>query len=127
MTEEQTPYTPMAAPPALPPRAQDDPTGTLGRGIGQFFAWVVGGTAVAVLTMSGLFSIDLPQPLVDVLLTLMLALPWFIAIYIGICHAVRGRTRTALGMLVGFGILVALVVLLVAACFGILGGLRIAG
>ena len=50
-------------------------------------------------------------------------LPWLAALVLGLWLASRGRTRTALGILVGFGILVAVVLLLVAACFGIMSGL----
>lgn len=132
MTDERTPYSPPDAPPPRNERPSDrNPHGSLGAGIGLFFASLVGGAiagmllrdimlAMAAMSDSGWLSFR-------TLSVVPMTMPWIAALVLGIWLASRGRTRTALGMLVGLGILVALVLLLVAACFGLIAGGGIGG
>jgi len=52
--------------------------------------------------------------------TLLLALPWLGMIGLMVWFAANGRPRSALGVLLGIGTIVAVALLLVAACFGLL-------
>lgn len=125
MSDERTPYSPPdAAPPPRNGRPSDrNPRGSLGLGIGLFFACLVGGAiagmllrdvmiAVVGMSRSGWLSLQ-------TLYVVPMLVPWVAALVLGIWLALRGRTRTALGMLVGFGLLGALILLLAAACFGL--------
>lgn len=124
MTEEQTPYSPPRAPlSGRPPVAPGpDPHGSLAAGIGWFFVCLIGGGIVAGVLR---FAIVMAVPewrYAGWLVGIPALLPWLAALVLGIWLATIGRTRTALGILVGFGVLVAVVLLLVAACFGIMAG-----
>ena len=48
-------------------------------------------------------------------------LPWLAILIAAIWLGLKGKTQTALGIVLGFLSLIALAVLLVAACFGIIG------
>jgi hypothetical protein len=125
MSEEQTPYTPPRAslsgrPPARPGA---DPRGSLGAGIGLFFACLVGGGIVAWILRIAIMAAVPDWAYAGPMFVVPALLPWAAALVLGLWLASRGRTRTALGILVGFGLLVAVVLLLVAACFGIVAGM----
>ncbi|WP_242107631.1 hypothetical protein [Luteimonas aquatica] len=125
MSEDQTPYTPpqspIGGPQARPPA---DARGSLGIGIALFFACLVGGAAVAfllrIVLMAALLQWDStgPGPTI-VLVVIPLLLPWLAVAWLAVHLVRRGQTRSALGLLVGFGILAAIVLLLVAACFSL--------
>lgn len=121
MTEEQMPYSPPRAPlSGRPPVAPDpDPRGSLAAGIGWFFACLIGGGIVAWVLYMAVVAAVPEWRYAGPMIVIPALLPWLAALALGIWLAGRGRTRTALGILVGFGILVAVVLLLVAACFGI--------
>lgn len=124
MSEDGSPYTPPRSPPAEPvPAAGKDPRGSLGAGIGLFLLCLLGGGAVAWL-LRVIVLLAVPEwTYAGLMFAIPMLLPWVVALAVGIRQAARGRTRTALGMLVGFGLLVAAVLLLVAACFGIVAGM----
>ena len=122
MTEEQTPYSPPRAPlsgrpPVVP---APDPRGSLAAGIGWFFACLVGGSIVAWVLHIAIVAAVPEWRYAGPMFAIPALLPWLAALVLGIRLASVGRTRTALGILVGFGGLVAVVLLLVAACFGII-------
>lgn len=106
-------------PPGSGTPAPPDTQGSLGTGVGLFFACILGGGAACTLLGGMLSGLRLPSALlVPVYLALGLA-PWAAAIAVGVRAAAAGRRRTAIGVLLGFGILVGIVLLLVAACFGL--------
>ncbi|GAA3918013.1 hypothetical protein [Luteimonas lutimaris] len=124
MSDEQTPYSPPRStqPPPLPDRSGRDPRGSLGTGIGLFFASLAGGWILASILQAAI-EIAVPKLAYATSMFLIpLLLPWVVALVLGLWLASRGRTRTALGMFVGFGLLGALALLLVAACFGLIAG-----
>jgi hypothetical protein len=53
-------------------------------------------------------------------ITLLLALPWLGMLALIVWFATTGRPRSALGVVVGIGTIIAVALLLVAACFGLL-------
>lgn len=122
MTDEQTPYSPPRAPlSGRPPVAPDpDPRGSLAAGIGWFFACLIGGGIVAWILRIAMVAAVPEWRHAGAMVAIPALLPWLAALVLGIWLASAGRTRTALGILVGFGILVAVTLLLVAACFGIM-------
>jgi len=124
MSDEQTPYSPPKStqPPPLPDRSGRDSRGSLGAGIGLFFACLVGGWVLASILQAAIVTAAPKLAYATSMFVFPLLLPWVVALVLGLWLASRGRTRTALGMLVGLGLLGALVLLLVAACFGLLAG-----
>ena len=126
MNEDQTPYSPPQAPlsgRSIAPSGPD-PRGSLGAGIGLFFLCLVGG-GVAAWVLHILIVAAVPEwSYAGPMFVIPSLLPWAAALVLGLWLASRGRTRTALGILVGFGLLVATALLLVAACFGIMSSLR---
>ncbi|MBT2118474.1 hypothetical protein KK141_20075 [Dyella sp. LX-66] len=107
MSEQQPGTEPVQRPPAAPaPKDQ----GSLWGGIGLAWAVMVGGEAV--LFSAGLVAWVVPPVAIVV---------WAVVLLI------QGRTRTGRGMLLGLASIVAVALLLVAACFGLLmsgGGLH---
>src|SRR5690606_16912590 len=103
MSDERTPYSPPDAAP--PPRngrpSEPDPRGSLGLGIGLFFASLVGGAIAGMLlrdimiTMAAMSDSDWLS--FRTLSVVPMAVPWVAALVLGIWLALRGRTRTALG------------------------------
>lgn len=98
-----------------PPRAVlrhglpvDPRRGSLAAGIGLFFLCLLvsglityaGGRALAAVIPDVIHPRRVP--------TLVLTLPWAVAFALGIGLVIKDRTRTALGMLIGFGILAAI-------------------
>ena len=122
MNEDQTPYSPPQAPlSGRPPAASGpDPRGSLAAGIGLFFLCLVGGGIAAWVLRIFVLAAVPAWTYADLMFVIPMLLPWGAALVLGLWLASRGRTRTALGILVGFGILVAVLLLLVAACFGIM-------
>ncbi|WP_226468336.1 hypothetical protein [Luteimonas panaciterrae] len=117
MNETENLYAPPRA--VLRHRLPGDPKrGSLAAGIGLFFLCLlvcglityVGGRALAAVIPDVIHPGRVP--------TLVLTLPWAAAFVLGISLVIKDRTRTALGMLIGFGILaVILLALLGIAIF----------
>jgi hypothetical protein len=104
MSEQQPGPGQNAAPPVpIPPRPAPDQRGSLWAGIGIAWAVMIGGE-VAVLPTNAMLW---PLPPVTVVV-------WAVVLL------VRGRTRTGGGMLLGLASVIAVLLLLVAACFGLL-------
>lgn len=125
MSDEQKPYDPPKAPLSgrAPAPRERDPRGSLGAGIGLFFACLVGGGIVAWILRLAILAAVPDWTYAGPMFVVPALLPWLAALALGLWLASRGRKRTALGILVGFGLLVAVVLLLVAACFGIVAGM----
>lgn len=112
--------TPAPSPSSQPPAPANgsDPRGSLALGIGLFFLCLIGGSLVVWL-LGWAMSLLLPHgSYIGLAFSMVSFLPWLAALSVGIMQALKGRTRTALGVLVGFGLLLALALLFVAACFG---------
>jgi len=107
MSEQLPPSGPAPLPPdppgsAAPPNPRDS-QGSLLRGIGLAWAIMIGGSLIV-----GPINI-----------AFWLAPPVAILI-VAVLFLTNGRTRTGRGMLLGLASIVAVVLLLVAACFGLL-------
>ena len=109
MSEQQPPTGPAPLPPdpppapgAMPPKPSDERGSLLG-GIGIAWAVMVGGSIVIAQISVMLW----PVPPVALLIWAVVAMA-------------QGKTRTGQGMLLGLVSVVAVVLLLVAACFGLL-------
>lgn len=121
---EQSPYSPPQAPlsgkpPPLPGR---DPRGSLAAGIGLFFLCLIGGGIVTSGIIYAAMMLD-AGGIGGIVSSLAMGLPWLLMLALGVWLLRKGKSRTALGVLVGFGICTAVVLLLVAACFGLMRGL----
>lgn len=120
---DRTPHSLPRVPPPHRPAAASNPGGSLGAGIGWFFGCLVGagiaGTGIMYLSS----VMDPTGRIAEFSAPFAMALPWLAMIVLAIRLARAGKPRTALGILLGFGIFVALILLLVAACFGLFGGL----
>lgn len=108
-------------PSEAPASAQE---GSLGKGVGLFFLCVIAGGAACGIVAAILGSVGLPWRLLTPIYTGLGLLPWIAALVVAIRAASAGQRRTAIGVALGFGILVAIVLLLVAACFGLMSGMR---
>lgn len=105
-------------PAPLPPAPKPASTGSLA--LGFALAWliiIVGNIALALLSnfVSSLFS---ARPFIF-LLPGALSLPELVAIGLAVWFIVKGRTRTGIGIFLGLASIVAVALLLVAACFGL--------
>ena len=107
----------MSTPSPPPPRlsfAPANPRGTLGWGIAVFYI---------TLTVGYIFCVGLVQMLRSHLsenaLLLAYALgAWLFPLGAGLVYALRGKTRTAIGVLLGFGLLLGLGAALIAVSLG---------
>ncbi|MEO8671885.1 MAG: hypothetical protein ABI411_11260 [Tahibacter sp.] len=107
----------MNVPAARPRPPQAAPGGSLWLGFGLGWLVLVAGYIAVGMILYGLDSTSTNPP--DALIALMVALPWIAMIGLMVGFTVRGKPRVALGMLVALGSMVGLVLLLVAACFGL--------
>jgi hypothetical protein len=87
--------------------------GSLLLGVACAWGMLIGGYALAI----GLLNIGNGN---DAAITLLLALPWLGMLALIVWFATTGRPRSALGVVVGIGTIIAVALLLVAACFGLL-------
>lgn len=97
-------------PPPLPGKPPRNPKGSLAKGFGLAWAVALGGSVLLVAlgtAMPLLYGMLLPLPLVAILVA-------------AIALLAQGRTRTGLGVFLGLASMLALALLLVAACFGLL-------
>jgi hypothetical protein len=102
--------------PRMPDRPADAPArrGSLLAGVACAWALLIGGYAIVVAAFNAFNGIDSGTG------TLLLALPWLAMIGLMVWFAANDRPRSALGVLLGIGTIVAVALLLVAACFGLL-------
>jgi len=93
--------------------------GSLGLGIGLAWACLIAGYTVSSVIFGAGYQ-TAPAGVRDALVVLAALLPWIAMVALIVWLAVRGQTRTAIGIGVGIGSIVGVALLLVAACFGIL-------
>jgi hypothetical protein len=130
MSETPTPPTaaqpPAAAPPPQPPRPgprapkPPDPRGSLGLGIGLAWACLIGGYTIVGFLTTGIYTL-VSSDIRDVVAIGLVLLPWVMMIGLIIWLATTGSPRTAAGVGLGIASIFGVVLLLLAACFGILG------
>jgi hypothetical protein len=95
-------------------RRPTDPRGSLMLGVGIAWATLVGGYVAAAVLMTALANSSN-----DALIVLLVALPWLGMIGWIIYFAMREKPRTAIGVVIGIVSIIAVTLLLIAACFGI--------
>ena len=111
----------MSAPePTSPPPMAPQPAGNGSLLIGFLLGWVA---MIAGVVCNGVFwslqsSLDLPGT--DIFFLGVGSLPLVAMIALAVWFNSSGKSRSALGVLLAFGSMIGLVLLLVAACFGIL-------
>lgn len=98
---------------------QPDPRGSRWLGFGLFWLMLVGGGLVSGI-LASVVSTLFPYGAAGPVLALAGLLPWIAPLVLAIWYANKGKTRTAQGIAFGFLSLLAVGLLLVAACFGIL-------
>lgn len=96
--------------------------GSLSRGVGLFALCLLGGGFVTWRLAAKLAVAHAGTAEAAYLYPALAPLPLLLALFTGIGLAWTGRTRTALGMLLGFGIATMLGLLLVAACVWLMAG-----
>ena len=105
--------------PSLPPPTQP-PADTGSLMAGFLLGW---GAMIAGVLVNGIFwalQSSLGFPAFGMVFVGFGSLPLVAMIVLAVWFANRGKSRSAAGVLLAFGSMVALVLLLVAACFGIL-------
>ena len=108
------PIEPRPEPPAWTPPSQQPPdktSGSIWLGFGLAWLVVVGGPLVAAVLIGASSGGESALTL--------LALPWLGAIGLFIGYLAKGRPRTAIGLAIGVGTILAIALLLVAACFSL--------
>lgn len=116
----ETPAQPTAQTPSTPPAA--NPNGSLGAGIAIAWACLIGGYIAVSIMASVVFSVlnGVNSGLGAVIALLLCLLPWIAMIVLIVHFAKNNKPRTALGVGVGIGSIIGVLLLLVAACFGLL-------
>ena len=97
----------------IPPPPRSDSRGSLGIGIALAWAALIGGYALVALFAS------VNAHYTDVGVTVLLLAPWALMLALIVWFASNNQQRTAVGVAVGIATIIAVVLLLVAACFGI--------
>ncbi len=90
--------------------------GSLLAGVASAWALLIGGYMVVAALFSAVGTVT---PAIGMLIV---ALPWLAMIGLLVWFATNGRPRSAIGVLIGIGTIIAVALLLVAACFGLLSG-----
>src|SRR5215471_2678091 len=133
MTETPAPPSPSPSPAPPSPNVQA-PGGTAApsapavRGslaLGVVLAWacLIGGYFVVGVFVSAIGSlIRGGSDFVTLIALLSCLAPWIAMLVLAIWFAKKGEPRTALGIGVGVGSIVGILLLLVAACFGLMSG-----
>lgn len=103
--------------PVAPLAPKSDPRGSLGLGIALAWAALIGGYAVVAFLAGALISLHGDEKNA-VVIVLMFA-PWLLMLGLIVWFATKNKPRTALGVLVGIASIIAVILLLVAACFGL--------
>jgi hypothetical protein len=107
---------PQPVPPVAP-----NPAGSLGLGIALAWACLIGGYVVVAILASVILEIVGSGSQAGALLAMLtLVLPWAGMVALIVYFAKNNKPRTALGVGVGIGSIIGVVLLLVAACFGLL-------
>lgn len=109
-------YTP--PPSGFQPEKPSEDNGSLGAGIGLAWAIAVVGTPLCV-AMTASLNANFSTPVFALWL-----LPYLLIIGLAIFQYRKGKPRTGLGLMLGLLSIVAVALLLVAACFGMLSNLN---
>jgi hypothetical protein len=117
MSETPTP----PAPPPAPPPANSE--GSLGLGIAIAWACLIGGYVIVGAVASSLVMASrqlLDNEFANLLAIVSVLLPWVAMIGLIVYFASIGRIRTAKGVALGIASIIGVLILLIAACFGLL-------
>jgi len=95
--------------------------GSLGLGIALAWACLIGGYAVIAAVAGLLFNVTrgMDSDVGESLAIGLSTLPWIAMLAFIVYFVMYGKPRTAVGIAVGFASIVGVVLLLVAACFGL--------
>jgi hypothetical protein len=116
----------MSETPAQPglsnPQTADPKKGSLGAGIALAWACLIGGYFVVGVMSSLVFSFlnGVNSDFGAMIAVLLCLLPWIAMIWLIVHFGKTNQPRTALGIGVGIASIIGVVLLLVAACFGLL-------
>jgi hypothetical protein len=100
-----------------PPAAKPESRGSLGLGIALAWAALIGGYTLVAFLASALSSVIRNGG--DVTIAMFMLAPWVLMLVLIIWFATKNQQRTALGIAVGIASIIAVALLLVAACFGL--------
>jgi hypothetical protein len=90
--------------------------GSLLLGVACAWGLLIGGYLVVALLFSATPHVN------EGGIVLMLALPWLAMLGLIVWFAVNGKPRSAIGVAIGIASIIGVLLLLVAACFGLLAG-----
>jgi hypothetical protein len=116
----------MSETPARPvpsnPQAADPKKGSLGAGIALAWACLIGGYFVVGVLSSVVFSVfnGANSGFGAVIAILLALLPWIAMIWLIVHFNKTNQPRTALGIGAGIASIIGVLLLLIAACFGLL-------
>lgn len=111
--------TPAQPAPAAPSNA--NPAGSLGLGIALAWGCLIGGYIAVAMIAGIIFEVAGGGSQAGALLAVLtMVLPWVAMIALIVYFAKNNKPRTALGVGVGIGSIIGVLLLLVAACFGLL-------
>jgi len=116
----------MSETPAQPgpstPQAADQKNGSLGAGVALAWACLIGGYFVVGVLSGIVFSVlnGANSSFGAMIAILLFLLPWAAMIWLIVHFGKTGQPRTALGIGVGIASIIGVLLLLVAACFGLL-------
>lgn len=115
---------PLENPDQSPPPARANVTDKGSLLIGFLVGWgaMIGATVVAGVVMAGGGALMQFSSAFAVIASIAGLLPLASLIALIVWYANHGKTRSALGVVAAFGSLLALCLLLVAACFGLMSG-----
>lgn len=110
----------MTEPVPVPQNAKpnSNPRGSLLLGVACAWGLLIGGYAVVAGCAAVLAG--MPGSIDDATAIFLGLLPWLGMLALIVWFAVHGRSRSAIGVAVGIASIIAVVLLLVAACFGLL-------
>lgn len=104
-----------------PVQSDTKANGSLGLGIALAWACLIGGYIVVATLAGVLFSVTrgMDSNVGATLAIGLSALPWIAMLGLVVYFVVNNKPRTAVGIAAGFASIVGVVLLLVAACFGL--------
>jgi hypothetical protein len=101
----------------MPPSPKSESRGSLGLGIALAWAALIGGYTLVVFLANATATMNGHNG--DTGLAVLLLAPWALMLALIVWFASNNQPRTAVGIAVGIASIVAVALLLVAACFGI--------
>lgn len=118
------PITPPSPAPAPPPAAAPSPNPSGSFWLGFWLAWaaLLGGYTLIVGFLASIASMIRGGGIADPVWIFLAFGPWLLIVALIVIFAANGKPRTAKGVAVGLVSIVAILLLLVAACFSLLAG-----